>query len=387
MEYLIILIYLFLCIFFFDYRKFKHADFHYKVLLIIFVLVSGLAYRVGTDAIKYEDGFYNEYRSLASSSIITGFFTVEMQPFWRILNYFFYQVTGEWVIFKLFIALFINGTIFWLIKRHCSFPFTAVLLYFVLIYFEYNFESLRETFSICFMLIALDKFSGSSGLEKNYAKYYLWVWPAVFFHTFGAIALFMPLFTYFKFNVKLTFLVIAVVSFVSSSVESFFDLNVMSFFSTDSMDRMQYYVNSDDYGTRGHNINGYISLIVRNMAAPLIIIRNKKSDNFLSMAITYVAISVIASFILIFYRLCNYLTIPLAIVIAESLGNTVFKKTLNDQSVKLLRSSYVIVICLVLMLSLRYSALMKTTLWDHFYPYSSIYDKTIYMERESLIDR
>lgn len=386
MEYLIILIYLFFCIYFFDFRKHKRGDYHYVIVLILLVLMSGLAYRVGIDATAYESAFYSDYRSVTLFNN-AGFLSVEMQPFWRILNYIFYQVTGNWIIFKLFIALFFNGTIFWFIKRHCSFPFTAILLYFVLIYFEYNFESLRETFSICFMLIALDKFSGPSGLERNYAKYYLWVWPAIFFHTFGVVALFMPLFTYIKFNFKLIILVIAVASFVSSSVESFFDLNVMSLFSTDSMDRMRYYVNSDDYGTRSHNINGFISLFVRNIAAPLIIIRNKKSDNFLSLAITYVAVSVITSFILIFYRLCNYLTIPMAIVIAESLGNTVYKKRSGLKPVKLLRSGYVIVICLILMLSLRYSALMNTTLWNHFYPYSSIYDKVIYMERENLTDR
>lgn len=387
MEYLILLIYLFFCIYFFDFRKNKGCDFHYIIVLILLVLMSGLAYRVGLDAIDYESDFYSDYRSFTPISSIANFISIEKQSFWIVLNWFFYQLTGEWVVFKIFYALFINGTIFWFIKRHCSFPFTAVLLYFVLSYFEFNFESLRETVSICFMLIAMDKFSGQNGLEKNYVKYYLWAWPAIFFHTYGVVVLFMPLFTYFKFNFKLIFLVIAVASFVSSSIESFFDLNVMSLFSTDSMDRMRYYVYSDDYGARDFNINGYISLFVRNIAAPLIVIRNKKSDNYQSMAITYVAISVIASFILIFYRICNYLTIPLAIVVAESLGNTIFKKTIKVQSAKLLRSGYVIVISLVLMLSLRYSALMKTTLWDHFYPYSSIYDKTIYMERESLIDR
>ena len=386
MEYLVILVYLIFCILFFDIGKRKGGNTHYVVILILFVLVSGLAYRVGTDAIKYEEGFNSDYRFFSLTNKSTGFYTIDMQPFWLILNFFFYQFTGEWVIFKLCMAIFFNGTIFWFIKRHCSFPFTAVLLYFVLIYFEFNFESLRETFSICFMLIALDKFSGESGTEKNYAKYYLWVWPAVFFHTFGFISLFIPLFTYFKYNFKLIILAVAVSTFVFGSIESFFEINVLSLFSTDSMDRMQYYINSDNYGTRGHNINGYVSLVVRNIIAPLIIIKNKKSDNFQSLAITYVAILVIASFALIFYRLNNYLVIPMAIVIAESLRNTVNKSN-KFQPIELLRNRYIILICLILMLSLRYSALINTTLWDHFYPYSSIYDKTMYMDREQLINR
>ena len=112
MEYLVILVYLILCILFFDIGKRKGGKIHYVVILALFVLVSGLAYRVGTDAIKYEEGFYSEYRSFTSISDITGIFTLEMQPFWHVLNWFFYKFTGEWVVFKLCMAIFFNGIIF-----------------------------------------------------------------------------------------------------------------------------------------------------------------------------------------------------------------------------------------------------------------------------------
>lgn len=385
MEYLIILIYLLVCIYCFDKRKIKGADIHYIIMLILFVLISGLAYRVGTDAIRYEDKFYTDFRSLTPELKLSEVFETGLQPFWYLVNWLFYHLTGDWVVFKLCISLFFNGTIFWFVKRHCAFPFTAILLYFIFIYFEYNFESLRETFAICFMLIALDKFSGASGTEKNYVKFYLWVWPAIFFHTFGFIALLFPFFSYFKYNIWLVLLSTVILAVVSMQVESLFSLNFLSLLSEDDIQRMLFYANSDTYGTTGHNINAYISLFVRNIVAPLILIKNKKSDNFQSWAITYVAVTVVASFILIFYRLGNYFIIPMAVALSESWGNAVYRKDYRFLSLGILKNKFVFIVCILLMLSMRYSALMQTELWEHFYPYSAIYNKHSY-NRELLID-
>lgn len=388
MEYIIILSYLLFCVYYFDIKRHKGTDFHYALMLILFVLLSGLAYRVGTDAIRYEDKFYGDYKFSFDwdlftnpSEIFTG------QPLWHFINWSFYHVFGEWIVFKLCLALFFNGTVFWYIKRHCSYSFTAVLFYFIFIYFEYNFESLRETCAICIMLIALDKFGGESGTEKNFAKYYSWVWPALLFHYFGFITLLPPLLSYFKYDKWLVLLaIVAMLTVYFVPMNALFDIRLLSLLPEDSLDLMNYYIESDKYGTTTNNLNAYIALFVRNIVAPLILFKNVKADNNQSLAISYILVTVLATFILAFYRVGNYFIVPMAVVLSESWGNGFYNKHFNLLSCRLFSYRFVFVVCLGLMISIRFSALFGTDLWDHFYPYSAVYDKHQYLRREILLE-
>lgn len=60
MIYIVILIYLLLLMFLHDYKDYKrNKSFWYYVTLYIFILLTGLRYRIGSDTLAYEVAFNN----------------------------------------------------------------------------------------------------------------------------------------------------------------------------------------------------------------------------------------------------------------------------------------------------------------------------------------
>jgi len=106
--YIIIFFYLVVLAYVYDYRKNSIGKIYFIYLtLLIFILFSGLRYRVGIDTSRYEI-FFNECPTLFTlkSGIISC--NINEQPLWLLFNIICKTISDDFVILQLIHAFIIN---------------------------------------------------------------------------------------------------------------------------------------------------------------------------------------------------------------------------------------------------------------------------------------
>ncbi len=163
----------------------KSSNAVYWLLCLVFIIVSGVKYRVGGDPLTYADEYdsYPTFGDFGSENI----FQMRYSPLFYVIVALCKLVSNDFVCFQIVQALVINIAVFWIINRYSRFRFTAVFFYYILFYL-YFWEVMRETFCIALFLFAVP-----SLLQKRYLRYYLIVLPAVFIHISASFLLVFPL--------------------------------------------------------------------------------------------------------------------------------------------------------------------------------------------------
>ena len=198
MLYLLIIIYLMVLIYFFDCNKIKsrYRNVHYNILLIVFVLVSGLRYRMAPDSVAYMDNFKNLIVPLSELNVKT-FTESRYQPFWILINSFC-KSFGSYVLLQIICAYILNFCVFHFFKKTTTKVFTCILFYFLVDYFYFNMEIVRESLAIGVFLLAMIEYN-----KKKILNTYLLILVAFLFHHFAAILFIIPLFLTNKISLKL----------------------------------------------------------------------------------------------------------------------------------------------------------------------------------------
>lgn len=166
----------------------------YIILLIWFICVSGFQYHVGVDIYRYEDAYSWYYKTLRFDlADMEG----RLQPGWVLLSYCCRQISSNFLFFKIIQAIFINVSIFCFFKRETKYPFVCVFLYAISSYLLLNFNILRQSFALGFVLFAIsfykrEKYLGAVALSVI----------AFLFHNSAFIVFLVPLVKYIKFNKK-----------------------------------------------------------------------------------------------------------------------------------------------------------------------------------------
>lgn len=371
--YIILLTYLFYLIYHFDIHcgnKSNSFNKHYYILLFIVIGMAGFGYRMGYDTIKYENAFYGFSDSLA-------FMNKEIQynetkePLWVVLNVFFRSVFTEFYIMKLFIATFVNTTIFWFLRKHSKFFFSCILLYLLMLGWNFNFEILRASIAVAFFLIAFDSLCDET---PNYKKYFLCIIPSLFVHWFAFLALLFPLLVNIKPN-KLFLIIlglsIAVTPFLVVYSNQFLS---SSFFGLLLNERIDTYVNSENWGESGLNLNGILFTLVTKVIPIIFIcyqVKNKENSKIVSIALAFAIFSVLRIGLDIFYRITDYFSIITIIVII----NYIYDKSI----VRVKQIGW-------LMLSLFMFSILQPLFsynnYIRYVPYTSIFTEEIVPERE-----
>lgn len=382
MTYLLILLYISYCIYNYDIKRTSQASKSYKILFVIFTLIAGLSYRIGFDSIGYEYMFnYNYSYTISWKELfgdITGFQNSQ-EPLWYLLNWLFYHLIGEFWIMKFVIALFVNYTVFWFIKRHCGAPFIAILIYFIYGFIEYNFETLRQAIAIGFTLIALDKLIGANSNGFNLYKYYFYLIPAFFFHHFAIIAIFFPFLTRLKLNFQVVFIALGVSIALGYLMEITIGISQLSFISSEMSINLINKMNSEEYGIYGGlNIIGIISKLVTLILPGIVILRCHKGNSLVSLSIIFYILTFVQFYFHFLYRVADFLIIPLSVALADSfiIGYKCDNLRLNRISPNVLKW------CFAAVIIIKSLSFVRSENWNVYYPYSSIIDKTIYPERE-----
>lgn len=158
---------------------------------IMLIAIAGLRNGIGGDSFAYREDFVIWYEGQSNAlweTIVWQFTKLGYMPLWTALNVSLRAVTDNFYIFQFIEATAVNIAVCYVIRRHCRYGFTALLLYCILgTYFLFSTEVLREGFSIAFGLLAIEAYC--SGRKKAYG---LLTALAVGFHVSALMLVLLP---------------------------------------------------------------------------------------------------------------------------------------------------------------------------------------------------
>lgn len=353
MIYLLIIILLFILVCIYDlHSNTSGKNLCYWGVCILLVCIAGFRHRIGIDTIAYMSIFDSDIPKIAD--FLNTYKRNEL-PFEFASSLLFSlgkTISNSWYVTQFIIAFITNLSIFIFADKNTPYKFTFILLYFVLLYFDFSFETLRQSCALSFALWGC-KFLK----DKAYLSYYVLTLVAILFHPVAIILLIIP-FIQVKFN--LTFAV--GLSFICLILSLFFNtfftnLNMLfEFLKMDSLqDKMLLYTEGDALGTDSLNITGrnwkfYAEqLLVYLIPIYFICYLSKslidiKENRYLSPFIYIWILSVsLQSAIPIMYRVKEFVLPICLIVFAEAFITTIASKSIQKKAIL----AYSIVLMLV----------------------------------------
>lgn len=354
--------------------KTKHRDQWYLVILIIFILLAGLRYRLGIDTSRYLFSFYHSYPTIDKFSFND--YYIGKDPLYALLNSIVRSLGGRFYMVQLIDAAFVNYMILRYFKKHSEYIFTCAFFFFLISYVYLLFEIVRANFSIAICLYAIDYMQ-----EKKWLKGYLLLLIATMFHAQTLVFLFLPLFLFLRFN-KFGILVLFLAYIGGSMLQQFLGDYVFLLEGNHKLEgKVSSYLESDHYGENNKNINYFILTLLLQVVFPLFSLWYskryslneglKKLEPFLMQGIVFVMVQL--SFI-IAYRYVDYYTIYFELFFAEAFVCMV-KKKLH------FKIGLAYVVC-----SIFFSPFIiniRKYFDCRYYPYSSVIKRSVNKEREN----
>lgn len=207
--YLVVLLMILYGVIEFDIRgRRRNRSALYWGIMLYLALLSGLAYRLGGDGMSY----VNEFAAYPPDegfgwAALTGY--QGRMPGWVFLNKFFRLLSPNFALFKLFHAFLLNILFFSGIRYLTKWRFSCVLFYFVLVYFDFNFQLLRQSIAVGFFLNAIPYLG-----RRKWKPYYLLCLIGLVFHESILVALVLPFFRNLKINKRLLVIFSAAVALI-----------------------------------------------------------------------------------------------------------------------------------------------------------------------------
>lgn len=207
MIYLLLLVYLIYCCYKYDYlNRQAGKNRHYRVCLALLILISGLRYRIGVDTIRYESHF----QELQELDRISPLLTIDGNPLFWLVASFVKTIGGNYVIFQLLHALFVNTVVCWFIKSNTKNVFTGIIFYYIALYLNFNCEVMKESSAVCMFLIGLSFYK-----KKEWLKYLACIIISCLFHPSALVLIPLFIIQYLRISKLLRVNLISLMVFVS----------------------------------------------------------------------------------------------------------------------------------------------------------------------------
>ena len=378
MIYLIILATLLSLIIHYDINgRTKYRNQCYFAMLVIFILLAGLRYRLMGDTPNYIFSFYHRYPYLEDFSFND--YPIGMDPFYVLINSFVKSIGGRFYWVQLIEATFVNVLLFKYFKRHCDYIFTCLFFYAITCYLSYSMETMRASFSIILCLFANDYIL----LEKKWIKGYLLIALALMFHAQTVVMFVVPVFFILRFNIKgISALVIMffVGYVIQKKLGDYLELLELG----DSINnKASLYVESDMYGGRGGNVNFFLVQIFPYLFYSLFCLyylkkyhcnsRVLRLEPFIMCGCVFLVLQMNMQ---IAYRFVDYFRMFFCIFFAETFLMLIKHGKKLDFSARMARAIIIFIPFLLLIGYYRYKRL------NLIYPYSSVIERSIDHKRE-----
>ena len=368
-------------VFHFDYRKKTILKgWYYFFVFLFFTLMTGLRYRVGGDALAYEEYFY-AFPDLDSyfSFMKKGNISFGYQPLFVLFVAICKSINPDYYFYQFIHAVVTNIVLFWFIRKNTKFEFSTILiLYLFLFYFYFTFDIQREILAVCCFLLGYKYFA-----KNKWFFYYLFATIAFFFHI---SAFFLMLLPFFKL-IKLTriFVVLTIIVSIPLIIGKVFFLEYLELILfTEAMQSK-----GEAYSKVEFSISGvifYYTIRVLTLIPFLFYYsKNKFEEKNYDWLLTAIFIVSILSQVMVGSdRFNNYLYIPFVLFFVNFMFNKkyyfrtgIFKKTLIFTVYLFLFS--------VTGIKLLVGNFKNYYYYNVFFPYSSILDKEENPDREKFM--
>lgn len=301
-------------IYFYDYKDIRQYKTEWVVfVLLILILIGGIRFNTGGDSANY----LHDYADMPS---LLDYFTFNFDSTrygkgFIFLNSITKTFSDDFLLFQIVHSSIVNIIITWFFLKYTKHIFFAFLLYFIVIYFFFIFEVLRESLAVVTFLIAWKYF-----LENKLTKYFLLCIIAFLFHPSSFFIFLIPI--VYKSPIKKFFFlnkyfVLAFIGFtilcVILSTKFFEYIRLLEMSTVDNYAKM--YENSKNGSARELGFFNIIAFIIRVFIYPLgayWIIKNSRNTNknYLTkleyLICWFLYFSIMTLFIRIFNRFINY---------------------------------------------------------------------------------
>ena len=350
----------------------------YMIVLVIFILVAGLRWRLGVDTPNYLDQFY--YITPKLSQLTTDDLLMT-KPLWILLNSFVLTCFGKFYVVQLIHATFINVLFFKYIKKHSQYIFTCLFFYFLCMYTAVNMEEMKASISVAICLFANDYL-----IERKWRKAYLLYMLAALFHASTYLIFLTPLLLFLRLN-RVGGIVLILSYIIGYILQISFGEYLTLFEMADGSiaDKIESYSENEHYSSNGGNINFYIVKIFPFFFYGLYCLyaaKRKKSNKgllrlepFLMVGLVFL---VMEMNMYILYRFVHFYFIYFILFYSEVYVTSVQK---NKRISKGLAYARISILFLPFVLTSLY---VYKALYTRYYPYSSVIERKIDRNREHL---
>lgn len=358
--------------------KTKYRDQWYNAMLIILILIAGLRFRLGEDTINYIYMFYHDSPDLSDLDTDT-LLTSDQPPLWILLNSVVKTLGGKFFVVQLIQAAILNTLMLKYFKKHSSYPFACVILFFFWRYQWFNMVVMKAAVALSIMLFANDSF-----LEKKYLKGTLLMLLAIGFHQSSVVMLIVPFFRFLRFNMVGIVLIVFAFFFGVFLQNQLGDIFALFEAAEGVSNKLDNYLGSDFMTTENYNVFYFllniVPFIVYSVLSIVYLKRNYKNSPVLKLEpiLILALIFLMMQFsIPIMYRYVYALSPYLIIFIVQYLIEFSKNSSSLTKSLAYFRS---FVIILPLLVSIAY--IRNPFTHPGFNPYSSVIERSIDEDRE-----
>lgn len=192
-------------------RQRSQNRFYFFMLVLTLALPIALR-RSYNDTGAYINGFLNAPTLVELLS--EGSLHLLRNPLFRIYEALIKTITGNYLIFFLFPAFFVQYSYVRFIRKHSPSLMIGVMLYVLLGTYTFSIAAMKQTIAMAILLYAVDAL-----IERKQIRFCLLVVLAFLFHTYAIAFLVLPLFTSKPWTLQ-TFLLLFAVLFVIDNFES-----------------------------------------------------------------------------------------------------------------------------------------------------------------------
>ncbi len=269
MLYLIIFILLLVLSYRYDYcGKEKGRTVWIWVVLLLFILIAGLRYRIGTDSIRYET-YFTRNCPVIEDLAMHDFQKTRFAPLYIILNSIVRTFTDDFMVFQFIHATIVCSVMVWFLVHNTRNVFFAFAVFSLFLYLLLLTEVLRESLAVSVFLLAWPFFK-----EGKWLKWYAMSVIGVLCHTSAVVMVVLPLIclpglrSIFIFG-KRTGLICILILLLAIGVQiMFFRYIQLLAISENVSERAEVYSKSH-YGTQGLNPMGMLGQTIRYVIYPL----------------------------------------------------------------------------------------------------------------------
>lgn len=390
MLYIVILLLLILLSYNYDYLQKKQGKYAwYSIVLVIFVLVAGLRYRIGLDTIRYMSSFQKIPDLFDIGSV--DFDSENYDPLYFLLSSLAKTIYDDFYIMQFLQAILVNVVVFRFIRLNTKNIFFGVLLYYIFLYSNFMCEVMRESCAVSMVLLGYEYLK-----DNKVLKFSIFLVLAYLFHSSAIVLFLIPLLKVigiwdkFKLNKYSLFIFAGVLWFGYFLQPRIFPI-LLGLSMTDRINsKLEVYYDLTDLTGQIYNIFGIISNFLQFIipcALSIIITRMVGYKYFKSLtpfALSGIFVAIFTIPIALFYRYNNYFFPFMLIVMSEAMFPNL--KDIRGKKILIVFNRTMIIFAMFAKLYGFFGddGASGYKQCNRYYPYTTIFSREIDLDRENL---